>query len=264
MKNKGLKTNDININIQQKGENKKLPIYVQAIKWVTETISNTELKKIFKVYFVMFFFLATALAMFYAYKIISNENIIKLTSEKLTNNQENGENIRDFVVTPKIQHDLKKLVYILNAERAFIFELHNGKKNTSGLPFRFADMTYEVVNEDKPVDKVAMNFQDIPLTLYIYPHYLQKQKIMIGTVEEIEKIDKDYAGHIKEIGGKYLGMIYLNNGGTPIGFLCVSYHDLNNVPSKEVIKNKLTEYGNMLIQLLDLRMYDEKNNEVEE
>ena len=143
----------------------------------------------------------------------------------------------------------------INAERAFIFELHNGKKNTSGLPFRFADMTYEIVNDDKKVDKVAMRFQDIPLTLYKYPHYLQKKKIMIGTVDEIEKIDVDFASHIREIGGKYLGMIYLNSKGTPLAFLCISYHDMKNVPSTEIIDSKLNEYGKMIAHLLDLQSH---------
>ena len=119
-------------------------------------------------------------------------------------------------------------------------------------------MSYEIVNEEKRVDKVAIEFQNIPLTLYKYPHYLQKQKVMIGTVEEIEMIDEDFARHIKDIGGKYLGMIYLNNNGTPIGFLCVSYHSLEDVPSKEVINNKLTEYGKMITHLLDLRVHTEK------
>jgi hypothetical protein len=76
---------------------------------------------------------------------------------------------------------------------------------------------------------------------------------MIGTVEEIETIDVDFAEHIKNIGGKYLGMIYLNNNGVPIAFLCVSYHDLEEVPKKEVIELKLREYGKMVTSLLDLQ-----------
>ena len=251
-----MENSDININIVPQ-EVDKSPWYARSLKWYIKSISDTSFLKILKVIFVTIFFLAAALASFYAYKVVSDAELLKMTTEKIASTSE-VENIRDFVVTPKIQHELEILVYSLNAERAFVFELHNGKKNTSGLPFRFADMSYEIVNEEKRVDKVAIEFQNIPLTLYKYPHYLQKQKVMIGTVEEIEMIDEDFARHIKDIGGKYLGMIYLNNNGTPIGFLCVSYHSLEDVPSKEVINNKLTEYGKMITHLLDLRVHTEK------
>lgn len=250
-----MEKNDINININS--TDKKEPIYTHTLKLFTKTIAEAKWSKILKVYFVAFFSIATLLGAYYAYRVVSDAELLRIATNRMSSSTE-GEDIRDFVVTPKIQHELEILVYTLNAERAFIFELHNGKKNTSGLPFRFADMTYEVVNDEKKVDKVAMQFQDIPLTLYKYPHYLQKQKTMIGTVEEIETVDEDYAGHIKDIGGKYLGMTYMSSDGTPIGFLCVSYHDLNGVPSKDLINQKLSEYSKMLTSLLDLRTHAEK------
>ena len=246
MKNNG----NINVNINQ--DPKKESGFSHIFNLLFDKIAHAKWSKIIKVYFVSFFFLATAIGCYFVYKAANDEEVVKQTALKLSESQDE-ENIRDYVVTPKIQHELEVLVYTLHAERAFIFELHNGKKNTSGLPFRFADMTYEVTNDEKRVDKVAMQFQDIPLTLYKYPHYLQKKKVMIGTTEEIELVDEDFAGHIKEIGGKYLGMIYLNAGGVPLGFLCISYHNPEDVQTKEVIENKLKEYGKMITQLLDLQ-----------
>ena len=252
-----MKNKDININVNQ--GKKKEAVYTQAAKWIISTISNSEWSKIAKVYFVMFFFLATALVAIYTYNVVSNKELVEKHAQKvMDSNDIDEENFRDYVVTPKIQCDLDILVYSLQAERAFIFEVHNGKKNTSGLPFRFADMSYEEVNRETKVDKVAMKFQDIPLTLYKYPHYLQKKKIMIGTVEEIEKIDADFAEHIRGIGGKYLGMIYLAGNGVPIGFLCVSYHDMSRVPKQEIIRNKLIEYGKVIEELLDLKSQAQK------
>jgi hypothetical protein len=220
-------------------------------------ISKTSWKTILKVYFVMFFFLVTLVVLLFGYTIAKDGDIIRNMVENAIDENEN-ENIRDFVVTPKIQHDLKILMYTLNADRAFVFELHNGKRNTSGLPFRYADMSYEVVNDEKRVDRVAMSFQNIPLTLYTYPHYLQKEKIIVGTVEEIEEIDADFAKHIKNVGGKYLGMTYINSGGNPLAFLCISYHNLSDVPRVELIKTKLIEYSNTIGQLLDLDSHTEK------
>lgn len=253
-----MEKNNVNINIKSETEQKE-PVYVKAGKHIFSSIAHANWAKIIKIYFVLFFFVATALASFYAYKVLNDNELLRITTEKLTKyNDTEVENIRDFIVTPKIQHELEILVYSLNADRAFIFELHNGKKNTSGLPFRFADMTYEVVNEEKHVDKCAMEFQNIPLTLYKYPHYLQKQKIMIGTTEEIAMVDEDFAGHIREIGGKYLGMIYLSSNGTPIAFLCVSYHKDSCIPTKAEIEKKLTEYGKTVTHLLDLRVHVEQ------
>ena len=252
-----MKNNNINVNINQDG-GKKESIFLHIYNLLFEKIANAKWQKIIKVYFVSFFFLATLLLCFFGYKAFSDEEIVKLTALRFANDQED-DNIREYTVTPKIQHDLGVLTYTINADRAFLFELHNGKKNTSGLPFRFADMTYEEVNENRNVDKVAMQFQDIPLTLYKYPHYLQKKKIMIGTVEEIEKVDKDFAGHIKEIGGVYLGMIYISNREVPLGFLCVSYHDMNDVPDRDVIERKLKEYDKVLEQLLDLQIQIKNN-----
>ena len=252
-----MKNNDININLNQPSGEKASSV-VKTVKNVTDAVSKAKWTKIVKVYLVMFFFLATLLGGFFAYKFISDKDAMHETSMNLIKNQKE-ENIRDFVVTPKIQHDLQLLTYTLNADRAFLFELHNGKKNTSGLPFRFADMSYEEVNEEKKVDRIAMQFQDIPLTLYKYPSYLQKQKMIIGAIDEIEKIDHEFASHIKSIGGVYLGMIYISSGGTPLGFLCVSYHKYEDVPDQKLIEKKLTEHDKTLTQLLDLDIVMKNN-----
>lgn len=246
-----MENNSININLMQDGENvKKENTYTKIGKLVFSSIASTRWKVILKIYIVFFLFISTSIGFLFFYKAFQNDDIVKDTAENLSFAQK-GENLRDFVVTPKIQKELSTLVYILNADRAFLFELHNGKKNASGLPFRFADMTYEETNEDRNIDKVATNFQDIPLTLYKYPHYLQKKKFLIGTVDEIAKVDKDFANHVKACNGEYLGMIYLNDSGNPLGFLCVSFHDKNNVPSKDLIKHKMDEYAKSITQLLD-------------
>lgn len=254
-----MKNNDININISQKDEESKASFISKVGGQVVSTIAEAKWKKIAKVYFVTFFFIATAIALLFVYNIAKDKEILSVAKEKVLK-ERNEENIRDYVVTPKIQHELEKLVYVIKADRAFLFELHNGKRNTSGLPFRFADMSYEEVNEENTNDKVAMRFQNIPLTLYKYPHYLQKEKIFVGSVQEVGEIDFDFANHIKEIGGKYLGMIYINNNGIPLAFLCVSYHSLDDVPLKNVIENKLKEYAKTIGQYLDLQVQLEKQD----
>jgi len=253
-----MKNSDININLNQPSGEPKASVIAKTFKGIADAIADASWRRLVKVFIVMFFFLATILGGFFAYNIANDKEAMHEAAMKMARS-EKEENIRELVVTPKIQHELSVLVYTLNADRAFIFELHNGKKNTSGLPFKYADMTYEETNEEKKVDKVAIQFQDIPLTLYRYPHYLQTKKMIIGTTDEISSVDEDYANHIRAIGGKYLGMIYMSSGGTPIGFLCVSYHNIEDVPNKNVLELKLNEYGKMFTQLLDLRVQMELN-----
>jgi hypothetical protein len=245
-----MKNNDVNININQGG--KKEPVYTQAAKWVTSTIANAKWSKILKVYFVMFFFLATGLIAFYTYNVVKNEEFISESAHKIIESQDE-ENIRDFIVTPKIQHDIEVLLYTLNADRVFIFELHNGKKNTSGLPFRYADMSYECTNRERGVERCYKKFQDIPLTLYSYPEYMHKNIFFIGLTSELAEIDFEYAKSMKDEGGVYGAMIKLSGTETPLGFLGISFHKKEYAPSDEIIEAKLKSYGKTISELLDLQ-----------
>ena len=249
-----MENKDINININPVNNNKekKEPIHIKVANFVIDKISNAKWTKIFKVYFVMFFFLATGLIAFYAYNIVEDEEFINKSAQRIIESQDE-ENIRDFVVTPKIQHDIEVLLYTLNADRVFIFELHNGKKNTSGLPFRYADMSYECTNRERGVERCYKKFQDIPLTLYSYPEYMHKNTFFIGPTSELAEIDFEYAKIMKEEGGEYGAMIKLSGIETPLGFLGISFHKVEYAPSNEIIEMKLKSYGKTISELLDLQ-----------
>lgn len=257
-----MKNKNINININS--DVKKESIYTQVTKWVTSTILNAKWSKIIKVYFVMFFFLATFLAAFYAYNVFRDKDFVRNSSSRIINNIKEEENIRDFVVTPKIQHYIGVLLYSLGADRVFIFELHNGKRNTSGLPFRYADMSYEFANREKGIDRCYAKFQDVPLTMYTYPEYMYKHKFFLDTADKIQEIDYDFGKQLKEEGGEYVGMIYLNGTDGAIGFLGISFHDKNAIPSKTLIERKLKECGATISELLDLETQLKKTEEEKE
>ena len=251
-----MKNKDINININPSG--KKEPIYTQVVKWITSTIANAKWTKILKVYFVMFFFLATGLAGFFAYNIVKNEEFLSRTAEKFADESTEQEDIRDFVVTPQVQHLLGALLYSLDADRVFVFELHNGKKNISGLPFRYADMSYEFANREKGIDRCFKKYQDIPLNMYTYPNYLYKNKFFMGTSDDIEKIDYEFAKQLKEDGGEYVSIAFLNGIEEPLGFLGLSFHNMKNLPSNQLIEEKMRECAGKLSELLDLKMQIKK------
>ena len=260
-----MKNNDINININP---SKKEPIYTQVAKWITSTISNAKWTKILKVYFVMFFFLATGLCGLYIYNIVNNPVFVEASSKKIVDEEEKlkderkKDDIRENVTTPKIQNDINVILYSLGADRVFIFEMHNGKTNPSGLPFTFANMSYEVANRERGIDRCYAKFQNIPLTMYTYPEYMRKNKFFLGTADEIEEIDYDFAKQLKEEGGKYVAMVYMNGTMGPLGFLGVSFHDMSKLPDKKMIEAKVKAYGIAISELLDLqKQLDLQKNE---
>jgi hypothetical protein len=56
--------------------------------------------------------------------------------------------------------------------------------------------------------------------MYKFPDYLHKKKMLIGTVEDIERADYEFAKCIREDGGEYLAMIYVNGSdGQPLLFI---------------------------------------------
>ena len=247
-----MKNNDININLNQPG-GEKISSIAKAFENVTEAIADTKWTRIVKVYFVVFFFLATALGGLFIYNITTDKEAMHQTAMKMMQAKKE-EGIRDYVVTPRVQKDIEVLLYTLNADRVFIFELHNGKKNISGLPFKYADMSYEVANRERGVDRCYTKYQDVPLTMYKYPDYMHKKKFMIGTVNDIEKIDYEFAKCIREDGGEYLAMVYINGTDGPLAFLGVSYHDPKFAPSDEIIEEKLKSYSKTIGELIDLKV----------
>ena len=253
-----MKNNDININLNQPNGEPKASVIAKTFKGIADSIADASWKRLVKIFIVMFFFLATIIIGFYAYNVVSDRELAAELTHKMIQ-EKKEENIRDYVVTPKVQKDIEILLYSLNADRVFIFELHNGKKNISGLPFKYADMSYEVANIERKVDRVYNKYQDVPLTMYKYPDYMHKKKLMIGTIDEIEEVDYEFAKCIKEDGGVFLAMVYINGTDGPLGFLGISYHKTEYAPSEDVIEEKLKMYGKTIGELIDLKVQLNKN-----
>ena len=248
-----MKNNDVNINLSKSIEEKKVSAIVSIGRSIVDTIAYAKWTKIVKVYLVMFFFLATALGGFFAYKVTSDEDAMHKAALRLAT-AEKEENMRDFVITPKIQKNLDAILYTLNADRAYLIEFHNGKKNTTGLPFRYMDVSYEVTNQESKATKIGMYYQNVPTTLYKFPYYLQEHKYYIGTIDDFGRVDTDLAKQMSSNFAKYFAVIALNSDGTPVGYLGISWCDIESVPDINTIKNKLYLYDKTFSQLLDLRI----------
>ena len=230
---------------------KYLGVFKDAFSFVTGA-SNKSLIKFFIILTTAIILIAGGRVL---YNAAGNERVIEAISNWIegrnANSEEKGIEIRQDVTTPAIQKELGLLCYTLNADRVFLFELHNGKKSAGGLPFVYADMSYEEVNIEKCLEYVGTEFQNIPLTLYKYPNYMFHKRYEYATLEDISKIDIPFAKHIEYIGGKYLATIYITIHGKPIGFLCASFHS-EPILTEDKIKEKMENSARILKPLLDL------------
>ena len=264
----------ININVPQHsngedaGKLGKVNVFVKTIKKVVDEVANASFLKIIKFFIAFILFIFCSAAAFFCYNVSKNQEAMnKVIGEVIVSQEEEEENmkIRE-KLTPKINYELKKILYSVHASRVAIFELHNGKENTTNLPFRYADMTYEVVNDDdQELRFVSDKFQNIPLTHYNLPYLIADKYVKLGDVEEARRDDPRFAQLMFDVGGSYYGAVMLRSNGVDIGFLAI-FFDKNKKPldSREEGEKVLREASKTISPLLDLSVQrkekDEKNN----
>lgn len=268
-KNKIEGQNIINVNVSDpnKVETKGLTKYVSVFRDTFFFISQASFKSILKFFITSTLVIGLIVGGKFFYAAANSKELMDAIVDRINHKneiyEERGIEIRQDIVTPGIQKELKMLCYTLNADRVFLFELHNGKKSAGGLPFLYADMSYEEVNLERCLEYVAIQFQNVPLTLYKYPNYLFSNRYVYSSVEEIAEIDNAFAKNIVEMGGKYLAITYITIHGKPLGFLCASFHT-EPVLSEDVIKEKITNSARILKPLLDLNSQLSIKNKQEE
>lgn len=88
-----------------------------------------------------------------------------------------------------INSALEKMVYDAGADKAYLFQFHNGGENIRGIPFIKLSMT----NEWCPISvkREASNFKDLPVGIFSGLSYclIQKKKLYFSDVEDIKKQD---------------------------------------------------------------------------
>ena len=264
----------ININVpkssreEDEGKLGKVNAFVKTIKKVVNEVANASFLKIIKFFITFLLFIFCSAAAFFCYNVSKDQKALnKVLNELFVSREEGEENmeIRE-KLTPRINNELKKILYTTRASRVAIFELHNGKENATNLPFRFADMTYEVINDDdKELRFVFDKFQNIPLTHYTLPYLIADKFVKIGDIEEARKDDPRFAQLMFDTGGSYYGAVMLRSNGVDIGFLVI-FFDKGNKPldSREEGEKVLREASKTISPLLDLSVQrkenDEKNN----
>jgi hypothetical protein len=131
-KNKGQKVINVNISDPNRSENKSLSKYLTVFKDGFTFITGASNKSLIKFFVTLISVIILIVGGKVLYNAASSERVMEAISIWIegenANNEEKGMEIRQDITTPAIQKELRLLCYTLNADRVFLFELHNGKK----------------------------------------------------------------------------------------------------------------------------------------
>lgn len=213
-------------------------------------VIKTSIWNLLKVFVVIVFSLLVAGVAWTSYKIISSQEATTIFIKRIQAEREDdirGLALRD-AVTPRITEELDKMIYSSGADRAIIFEFHNGKSNPTGLPFKFMDGTYERVNDDKDIRYLSDQMVNLPITHYIFPYYVCESKIFIGKVDSVRTIDNRFGQWMDEHAEKYISAARLIAEGEYIGWMAVFYNEIDSADIGEIRSH--TERTALVVQNL--------------
>lgn len=181
--------------------------------------------------------------------IVLNPEIIYENIKEKQEKEHSARVERRLEVDPTVRNLLRECVSELGCDRAFVCEFHNGTNNFVGLPFLYADMKYEEVADG--ILNVDIEYINFNLTRYQFVPYGLKKGYWEGTTDEMEAVDKRFAGHLRIDGIEYSSYIVISGVDEKIGILGVSY-SISNISSvqRETVKRKLLEVSQKLGILL--------------
>lgn len=152
-------------------------------------------------------------------------------------------------IKPMITDLLKSTINEMDADRAFVFELHNGSNNTAGLPFIHCTMTYEETARN--IDPIDEDYQNLSLSRFSFPEYLHKHDLWFGTIEEFENIDKKIASRMKHNGATYLVITTIRSDDSEIGYFGFTYCDGKKHKDNKEMMEFMVHVVQKLSKLLD-------------
>ena len=225
-----------------------------AVKYFFNAVGKISYKTSFKVFSII---LLLSILVVVVRIAVSKNTVEKLVETALVEvqSEEKGLEIRE-LVSPKIQKRCAKMVNTLNADRAFVIENHNGKRNATELPFKYFDMTYEEVNEDKQIRHISDAFNEVLISHYKLPFYLVEHREFMATAKELEKIDQRFAFNFTDFDGAYIAIMVLRGQNKEIGFLGVSYDVGTEVADEKLIRKTLNVEAKVISELLDLNVQE--------
>lgn len=180
---------------------------------------------------------------------IVSELVEKETNAQMTAKKEHlaGSMLR-IKNTEKIQRALTHLLYDVDADRASILEMHNGKENPSALPFVYCDMTYEETKDRVPF--IADEYEQLNMGKYPFFTHLINERVVFYSIDEVYEHDKKFHNKLELNDTKYIAMLVIKNE-LDVGFLVVSWLREPTIDKHQLLV-KLNDCAQQLGVLLDL------------
>lgn len=154
-------------------------------------------------------------------KEIMSEAIVQNDQQRFINHAEQMTMRED--IKPHITGLLKNTINEMNADRAFVMELHNGSNNTTGLPFVHCTMTYEETS--RSVEPIDEDFQNLSLSRFNFPEYLHEHDIWYGPIDEFQKIDPKFTSRMKFGHATFLVITTIRSESNEIGYYGFTYNN---------------------------------------
>ena len=146
----------------------------------------------------------------------------------------------------EVEHELKQLLYKLDADTTFIGEYHNGNKNLGGLAFLKFSITYEQDSED--INPLFKTFQEMNISNFKLFDILNKKYYAAYEIESLKENDKLMYYLMSDVGIKNLFLCEIRSLNKPLGFIgvAISKDDINQL----IIQKDVMETANRLSVLL--------------
>lgn len=207
--------------VQTEQQNKKEPIIInnthdilsfleKGLKLVkeygiTKILTVSLLIAVLSTFFYFVFKPEKAFEIYAAWEKQRHDNLIELRIEN----------------APKIQTQLDKLTYRVDASRVMVLEMHNGSEGNGGLPFTKCTATYEALNiGEHPISQLyqQQNMSLIPFTTYLFEH-----GYWCGNTDDIMNIDRGLCYKMKSNNTEHFAACVIEGIDKPLAFLIVSF-----------------------------------------
>jgi len=221
------------------------------IEKIAKMLTNHGYKKIISS-LIIFILIITTTIIFTNQKTII-ERIVKEQKHEQQKEEHTKLNFRINHVNPRVDGILYKSLVQTKADRAFVIEMHNGINNPTGLPFVFGSMTYEKLSNEN-VESLLFQYENFNLSSIPLTQYLIKHNKFIGTIDELNKVDRKIGGRMKVSGVEFIVIYGLRTMNVEIGWVGVTYGDsasVSNIDIQKVESNMIETSQNLSI-LLDI------------
>lgn len=190
----------------------------KGVGWLQKIIGLQKKYGFFSILKGLFILLVTGYVVFFAL----NPRYLLDKFETIQLEKHDKEVAKRFKTDAETRVTLNRLLNVLDADRAWFLDIHNGKKNLStGLGYLYGDMLVEECGDG--VESIEHDWQDIYLPKYPFIAKVYEDGYFWGNVDSIKSIDKSLYFKLKSNDVNEIAMMFLFNDDTPLGILGLSF-----------------------------------------